>query len=94
MRRYLYVVVLAVSLCPLLAEAVTRDEFLVRTTQDYVRLCSTNPSDPLYAAAMGFCHGYGVGAFHYYLATTLLSHDCGYSPHGIRLPSGSSPAPG
>jgi hypothetical protein len=27
-----------------------------------------NSNDPLYAAAMGFCHGYAVGAYHYYLA--------------------------
>jgi hypothetical protein len=70
MRRSVCSIVLTISLWPLLAGAVTRDEFLVRTTQDYVGLCSTNPSDPMYAAAMGFCHGYGVGAYHYYLAAT------------------------
>jgi hypothetical protein len=68
MRCWVWIIGLAVCLWPLLSEGGTREEFLVRTTQDYVRICSTNPSDPLYAAAMGFCHGFGVGAYQYYLA--------------------------
>lgn len=48
--------------------AVTRENFIARTTADYVAVCSTPESDPIYQAAMAFCHGYGVGAFHYYLA--------------------------
>jgi Rap1a immunity proteins len=70
MRRFVWIIGLAVCLWPLLSGAQTRDEFLVRTTQDYVRICSTSPNDPLYAAAMGFCHGYAVGAYHYYQAQT------------------------
>jgi Rap1a immunity proteins len=70
MRRFLWVIGIAVCLWPLLSGGVTRDEFLVRTTQDYVGLCSTSPNDPMYAAATGFCHGYGVGAYHYYQAAT------------------------
>jgi Rap1a immunity proteins len=70
MRRFAWVIGIAVCLWPFLSGGVTRDEFLVRTTQDYVALCSTSPNDPMYAAAMGFCHGYGVGAYHYYLAET------------------------
>ena len=68
MRRLVWVIGLAVCLWPLLSGGATRDEFLVRTTQDYVAICSTSPHDPLYAAAMGFCHGFAVGAYHYYLA--------------------------
>jgi Rap1a immunity proteins len=70
MRRFVWVIGIAVCLWPLLSGGVTRDEFLVRTTQDYVGLCSTSPNDPMYAAATGFCHGYGVGAYHYYQAAT------------------------
>jgi Rap1a immunity proteins len=68
MRRFACIMGLAVCLWPLLSRGGTRDEFLVRTTQDYVGICSTSPNDPLYAAAIGFCHGYAVGAYHYYLA--------------------------
>jgi hypothetical protein len=70
MRRFVWVIGIAVCLWPLLSGGATRDEFLVRTTQDYVRLCSASPNDPMYAAAIGFCHGYGVGAYHYYQAAT------------------------
>jgi len=70
MRRSVWIIGIAVCLWPLLSGAQTRDEFLVRTTQDYVRACTTSQNDPLYAAAIGFCHGYAVGAYHYYLAET------------------------
>jgi hypothetical protein len=70
MRRLVWTLGFAVCLWPLLSGAQTRDEFLVRHTQDYVRVCTTSANDPLYAAAMGFCHGYAVGAYHYYLAET------------------------
>jgi Rap1a immunity proteins len=76
MRRSVWIIGLAVCLWPLVSGAQPRsgvqprEEFLVRHTQDYVRICTTSPSDPLYEAAMGFCHGYAVGAYHYYLAQT------------------------
>ena len=47
------------------ADAVTQDDFLVRTTRNLVALCSAAPNDPLHDAAIHFCHGYVVGAFHY-----------------------------
>ena len=62
--------VLAVCLWPAFIEAVTRDNFLVRNTQDFVELCTAPETDPLHTAAMAFCHGYGLGAFHYYRAST------------------------
>jgi hypothetical protein len=70
MRRLVCSIGLTVCLWPLLLEGATREEFLVRTTQDFVGICSTSPNDPLYPAAIGFCHGYAVGAYHYYLAET------------------------
>ena len=44
--------------------------FQVRDTADYVKLCTTSPGDEHYASAIAFCHGFGVGAYHYYVATT------------------------
>jgi Rap1a immunity proteins len=68
MHRMLFVLVVAVSLWAFASEAVTRDNFLVRHTRDYVEICSVSDNDPQRDAAIGFCHGYGVGAVHYYLA--------------------------
>lgn len=50
------------------AAAVTREDFLVPTTQDLIDVCTTPESDPLYAPAIAFCHGYLVGAYHYHVA--------------------------
>lgn len=43
--------------------AVTQDTFLVRNTGDLVDLCSAAQTDPLYTAAVNFCHGFTVGVF-------------------------------
>ena len=48
--------------------AVTQDTFLIRYTQDLIELCSAPESDPLYAEAISFCHGYLIGAYHYQVA--------------------------
>jgi hypothetical protein len=42
---------------------VTEQNFLVRNTGDLVALCSASQSDPLYTAAVNFCHGFAVGVF-------------------------------
>ena len=68
MRRMILTLAIAFAAWPLLSEAVTRDNFLLRNTQDLVELCTAKDGDPLRDAAVGFCHGYGLGAFHYYLA--------------------------
>ena|SRR5215813_1392341 len=70
MRRSMFLLLVAVGLWLLEAEAVTRDSFLMRTTQDLVDVCSVKPGEPLYEAAMGFCFGYEIGAFQYYQAYT------------------------
>jgi len=44
--------------------------FQVRDTADYVKLCTTSPDDANYASAIAFCHGFGVGAYHYYHVST------------------------
>jgi len=65
MHRNLLALIFVASMVPLAAEAVDSENFRVRSTADLVEICSVPPSDAMYAAATGFCHGYGVGAFHY-----------------------------
>jgi Rap1a immunity proteins len=48
------------------AQATNPDDFHVRTTEDLVALCSAEPTDPNYVAAIHFCHGFGTGAYQYY----------------------------
>jgi len=69
-----FLIVLTLMPWPLHAEALTRDDFLVRTIQEYVKLCTASASDPLHSAAMGFCHGYMVGAYQCYQATSGAAH--------------------
>jgi len=69
MRRNLLGLMLIVLMMPLATEAVDSENFRVRSTADLVEICSVPPSDAMYAAAISFCHGYGVGAFHYYQAS-------------------------
>ena len=45
------------------AEAVTQDQFYLHSTGDLAALCSASTSDPLYTAAINFCHGFGVGTY-------------------------------
>jgi hypothetical protein len=71
-------IVLLMMPWPLRSEALTHDDFLVRTTQDYIKLCTASDSDPLYSAAIGFCHGYAVGAYQYYQATTPSAEQKGF----------------
>jgi hypothetical protein len=58
------------------AHAVTEDHFLARDTRDIIELCSALKTEPLYTAAVNFCQGYLVGAYHY--------QDSLYSEPGIR----------
>lgn len=59
----------ALSAAALLATAaaqaapVSRDDFVLGTTANLVTLCSATPTDPLYTAAMNFCHGFAVGTY-------------------------------
>jgi hypothetical protein len=69
MRRWKFFLFVGVlSLWPLQSQAVTQDDFLVRTTQDLIDLCTAGESDPLHASAIGFCQGYLVGVYHYHQA--------------------------
>ena len=69
MRRKLFWLTLtALVFAPLLAGAVTTQDFEVKTTGNFLNLCSASSDDPYYTAAINFCQGYLVGAFHYYVA--------------------------
>jgi hypothetical protein len=64
MKRILTGVALAtLSLSSGARAAVTQDDFLIRTTSNLVSLCSAEATDPFYAAAVHFCHGFGAGVF-------------------------------
>jgi len=51
-----------------LAGGVTEEDFLVDTTEQFLNLCTVSPDDPFYREAVGFCHGFLVGAYDYYEA--------------------------
>ena len=61
---------LAVILCSLpgFTGAWPENDFEAETTQVLVNLCTASTDDPLYHQAINFCHGYLVGAYHYYEA--------------------------
>jgi Rap1a immunity proteins len=43
--------------------AITADEFRLRSGTDFVALCETPATDPLYMAAVHMCHGFGAGTY-------------------------------
>lgn len=54
---------------PALAAGLNVENFEVKTTKNLLDLCTVAPEDPMYAQAIHFCHGYLVGAYHYYEAS-------------------------
>jgi hypothetical protein len=62
MRRWLGVLGIAL-LAAGSAGAVTEDNFRLRTGVDLVELCSVAPDDPLQAASIHMCQGFGVGTY-------------------------------
>jgi hypothetical protein len=53
----------AFSGLPSAQAGVTKDNFLARTTDDFVTVCSALEIDPLYRAAVNFCEGFAVGTY-------------------------------
>ncbi len=68
MRRLFGWIVMAALVVPATGHAVDKEDFQVDEAQDLVDVCTTPQTDPLYEAAMGFCHGYAVGSWQYYEA--------------------------
>lgn len=86
-RKFICVLFAVVLLIPSMASAAAQQQdFLVQSTADIVDLCTTAPDDPLYTAAIHFCHGYLVGAYAYYAAQAA-------GPEGDRLVCFSDPPP-
>ena len=69
-RKTIGLLLMMVFLLPAIAGAVSEKDFEVQATENIVNLCTAPPDDPLYHQAVNFCHGYLVGAFHYYEAQT------------------------
>jgi hypothetical protein len=46
----------------------TTEDFHIRSAQDLVDLCSVEPDDKLYTAAIHFCHGFVTGAWQFHQA--------------------------
>jgi len=57
------------------AWAANEDQFYVRTTGDYVALCTAEPDQPNYVAAIHFCQGFASGAYQYYSSLADKSPD-------------------
>jgi len=68
-NRIISLFFVTVLLLPAVANAVDNRDFEAQTTKNIINLCTASPDDPLYHQAINFCHGYLVGAFHYYEAS-------------------------
>jgi len=69
MHRRMVLLGLALSLYGIQpASAVTTDNFVSKTTADMVALCTAREDDPQHAVALAYCHGYLMGAYHYFMA--------------------------
>lgn len=72
---------------PAAGAAVTEENFHLRTTGDLVALCSAEASDPLAAASVNFCHGFGVGVYQ------VLREEAAARPQAPRLFCVPEPTP-
>ncbi len=63
-------IALVIALCASsgVANAVSENDFQVQTTRELLNLCTASKDDALYDSAIGFCHGYLVGAYKFYEA--------------------------
>ena len=73
-------------LLPAIAGAVSEKDFEVQTTENIINLCTVSSDDALYHQAINFCHGYLVGAYHYYEAQSS-------GPKGIKFVCQPDPRP-
>jgi hypothetical protein len=85
-RKTIILLLVTVFLVPVIAGAVSEKDFEVQATENIVNLCTASPDDPLYHQAINFCHGYLVGAYHYYEAESS-------GPNGIKFVCPPDPRP-
>lgn len=71
---------------PSISNAADEKDFEVKTTQNIINLCTASPDDPLYTQAVNFCHGFLVGAYHYYAAQAS-------GPEGLKMVCPPEPPP-
>jgi hypothetical protein len=63
-RLFLAAMALCAAALPAVGNAaVTEDTFQLRTTADFVELCTAAPADPMGTAALNFCHGFALGVY-------------------------------
>jgi hypothetical protein len=72
MRQKLIFMLLFVAVLarPGFAVSVTEEDFKAKTTRNLLNLCSASAEDPFAKEAIHFCHGYLIGAYAYYVAST------------------------
>ena len=68
-KMFVLLTLMTLAITPAMAAEVAPSDFEVKSTQALVNLCTASAEDPLFAHAVNFCHGYLVGAFHYYAAS-------------------------
>ena len=76
MHRFKVAILVSVLFWPIAGQGVTPKKFMVETTRDLVTLCSVTDKDLNASEAIHFCHGFVIGAYHYYVAST--------APPGVR----------
>lgn len=87
MREKTFVLLLTiVILLPGFARAASEKDFELQATDNLINLCTATPEDPLYPQAINFCHGFLVGAYHYYVASAS-------GPAGLKLVCVPDPPP-
>ena len=59
------------SITPAMAGELEKLDFEVKSTQNLIDLCTAPSDHPLFPHAVNFCHGYLVGAYHYYEASMI-----------------------
>ena len=70
MRRFKLAMLISILLWPVVGQGAVPKDFQVDTTEDLVTLCSVTQNDLHAVEAIHFCHGFIIGAYHYYLAST------------------------
>ena len=85
-RKMIILLITAGMVLPGITGAVTEEDFVADTTEKLINLCIASPNDPLYHQAINFCHGYLVGAYHFYEAQSS-------GPKGIKLVCPPDPMP-
>ena len=69
-KRLMCLCLTSVLFSPVVNANVTEQDFVAKTTQNLINLCTASPQDPNYQKAIHFCQGYLIGAVHFHLSET------------------------